>query len=122
MAIRFIRQRQKNDCAIAAVATVVGKSYAEVRRVCGPPGRGLEDFEVLWLMNQFGRWRLSVPRKDWTIGEWAKRYPRCVVSTGMCFDSVFHAVAIVDGEVFCPSGREDSSELRVCYAIVPAQD
>lgn len=38
---KLIKQRQKNDCVIAAIAMVVRTSYSKVRKICGPVGLGL---------------------------------------------------------------------------------
>lgn len=122
MRSRFIKQRQKNDCGIAAVATVAHKSYAEIRRLCGPVGRGgLYDHEMLFLLNHYGNWRITIPRKWHTLDEWTKKYPLCVVNIGMVFDDTGHALAIVDGAVWCPTlGVDVNLERGVVSSIIPA--
>jgi len=120
MKTRFILQKQKNDCVVAAVATVAHKSYAEVRKVLGPPGRGLENHEILWLINHWGDWRLKVPRRAWALQEWADKHPLCVVCVGWVFERDGHALAIVDGVVFDPSGGTPDLTRHVTSSVVPA--
>lgn len=116
---KLIKQRQKNDCVIAAIAMVVRTSYSKVRKICGPVGLGLYDHEVIWLINNFGDWRITYPRKNYTVNEWSQRYPNSIVKVGYVFDKCGHALAIVDGEVLDPSGNIAELNDIVCSAIIP---
>lgn len=123
MKSRFIKQRQGNDCGIAAIATVLHKPYAEIRRALnGPIGRGgLYDYEMRWLMNHYGNWRIYRPYKYYSLADWAKRHPLCVVSVGFLFGDDGHAMAIVDGKLWCPTHGHDVADMdrRVMSAIIP---
>ena len=117
-----IKQKQGNDCAVAAIAMVVGKSYSAVKKVLGTIGRnGLHSYEMLWLIGHWGDWRIKIPRKRWTLREWAQKHPLCVVSVGMIFDCG-HALAVVDGRVYDPSGNEPNLDQCVNDALVPVQN
>ena len=116
---KLVKQRQKNDCVIAAVATITGRSYAEVRRVCGGPGLGMENHEILWLLRQFGEWRQLSPRRCWTLSEWVEKYPDCIVCVGEIFAGE-HALAVVSGIVYDPASNllETNRDQGVVVAFI----
>lgn len=121
---RFVKQRYKNDCAIAAIAMVVDKPYTAVRRIIvGPIHQGLDDHEMLWIIRHFGSWRLVLPKKDWTLESWSKKYPLCVVSYGWLFYDTCHAAAIVNGKLLNPANQFDTDMAKqyVLTSIVPCK-
>lgn len=62
------------------------------------------------------------PSKNWTLKEWAEKHPLCVVSVGMIFEESGHALAIVDGRVYDPSGHEPNLDRTVNDSLVPMQN
>lgn len=119
---KHILQRNKSDCAIAAVAQVTGKTYGRIKKICGPNRGGLDSHEILWLLSHFGSWRQTIPRKNYTLREWKKKHPTCVVSIGYMFDVAGHALSIVDGVVYCPSGNPADEDRLVSDAFIPIQE
>jgi hypothetical protein len=120
----MVRQRQASDCVVAALARVVGKSYAAVRRVCGTTRGGLETHEVEWLLGEFGTWRTYRPRREMTAQEWATRNPHAravlVVESMELASGKVHAVSAVDGVVFDPADGSTShpGQLLRAYTLV----
>jgi hypothetical protein len=95
-----VRQRNKSDCCIAAVANAIGISYAEVKRVCGSSRGGLADHELKWLIGEFSDWRETVPRRVLSIDEWLRRHRsgRYVLVLYVYYGES-HAIACVDGQL-----------------------
>ena len=120
--MKFVFQKQKNDCVIAAIATITQKSYSEVRKTCGPPGRGLEFHEILWLINHWGTWRMKTPRSNCGLEKWAVKHPCSLVIVGDALHNLGHAIAIVQGTIFDPSGDELVLESLVGTSFVPKKD
>jgi hypothetical protein len=93
--------RNKSDCGIAAVATVTGRSYAEVKRRFGRLERGgMLLHELDWLLNEYGSWHSVAPRKRSLPAEWIKRHSAgafVVVLDSDPFSGQTHAIAAVDG-------------------------
>lgn len=106
-----MKQRTKSDCAIAAIATATGMSYARVRRTCGSTRGGLYHHEIAWLLDELGvDWRCSPVRRVETAASWAGRHPklRAVVCVrGEIFEEGGdHAMAAVDGRLIDPAGDD----------------
>jgi hypothetical protein len=121
----MVRQRQADDCVVAAVAGAAGASYAAVKRVCGTTRGGLERHEVEWLLGQFGKWKRSRPRKDVTAKRWAAAHPtaRAVLLVGSRLNGSdkVHALSAVDGVAFDPSDGSDDHPMPVGVAYVLRQ-
>jgi hypothetical protein len=101
MGTQGVKQRTGSDCCVAAVANAAGKSYAAVKRTCGPIRGGLQYHELVWLLGEFGEWKETRPRKHPTLDDWAARNTkgRFVVILRSGFLDDFHAVAVVDGAI-----------------------
>lgn len=115
------RQRGKNDCVVAAIATTTGKSYASVKAVCGPIRGGLECHEWEWLLGEFGDWKRSRPRQSRTAQQWAEKHSGIravlIVDTMSVMTGNVHAIAIVDGRVLDPSGKESTDIVLMSYTL-----
>ena len=111
---RVIRQRQRSDCVVAAIANALGLSYSTVKEVCGSTRGGLALHEIEWLAGEFGQWRSISPRLGKPLRDWARKHPtgRYVVSLGTFLAA--HAVAVVDGEIL----GECNESLDVCHYLV----
>ena len=119
---RFVYQKNHNDCAIATIATMVNKSYTEVIRKSNYTGsRGLTGYEILELINYWGKWRFKVPRRYWTLKEWAIDNPFCVAMVRQSYSrSKWHVVSVVNGEIFCSDrGLIANSQKKVWLSIIP---
>jgi hypothetical protein len=93
---------------VAAVARLSGKTYAEVKRVCGSTRGGLEFHEAEWLMSEVGlEWkRIRLPGGRQPAGDWISRHSTgsylLIVDVGYGIYCVGHAVSCVDGVVVNP--------------------
>lgn len=114
----MIRQRQKSDCAVAAIAMATGNSYRAVKKVCGSTRGGLEIAEIEVVLWEFGKWRRYRPRKLVTIREFVKRFPRAVVIISRCFFEG-HCIAVVDGVVYDPAAEVIWPDKEVEFAFLP---
>lgn len=95
----MVKQRQKSDCCIAAVANAVGASYAAVKKVYGSTRGGLDYHDTLWLLSEFGEWHETRVRKPKPVVKWLPRHQlgRYVLILRSGFLDEFHAIAVVDG-------------------------
>jgi hypothetical protein len=103
-----MKQRQKYDCGIVAVAVAAKKTYKEVKQQYGTMGRGgnagMEIDEVVSLLQQFDMdAKLVIPRKEYPLYRWLRRNKsgRHIVVYASPEDHI-HASAVVDQKVFNP--------------------
>jgi hypothetical protein len=112
--LRVVYQPERSGCAIAAAATVAGKSYAEVRQMMllerDFNAEGADTFELQSLLDQLGfayqiRYatvaRLGhIPRDPWPCAPWA---PLHICTVKNLSDTGYHFVVLLpDGRVLDP--------------------
>lgn len=80
-AVRHVRQEEPTGCAVAVLAMLLGRTYAEVVAAFGPPGAEGYDY-TLWAkiaadegyaVQQVwrGDWRTNAWRDPWPLAPWA---------------------------------------------------
>jgi hypothetical protein len=120
--MKLIKQKNRSDCGIAAIAMLTHNSYAAVRKQWAQPLRnGMEVDEVTYLFGQFVDWKRSIIRKPITADAWATKHPQkmallFVENGAIGFDLCLHVVAAIDGKVLNPSG-DDGCQRKVVRAI-----
>lgn len=74
-----------------------------MKLTCGGIRGGLEKHELVWLLNEFGKWKHTVPRKKPSVAEWLKRHQHgkyvLIQDAPMRFFGIVHAFAAVDGQL-----------------------
>lgn len=111
--MRKIKQKNKSDCALAAIAMAGGFSYAHVRRVWKDTTRsGLDHYDMEFLMRELGlTWRLHTPRKFITAQDWVKKFKperAVIVVDDLCvMTGNTHAIAYGDGMLINPATGEE---------------
>lgn len=136
--LKLVIQPENCGCALAAVATVVGKTYAEVRQYIHMDRdftqQGTYDNEMLSLLEVFGysyqsrsRWvsRLDAEREQWPCEPWADVH-LCVVRN--LPDTSYHMVVMLrDGRVLDPwwgvvQGLHRYSAVLSIHAVYPIKE
>ena len=97
----MVKQRRKNDCAIAAVANAAKTSYKSVKECFGPLKNGVNRHELEWILGEFCLWTRVRIRREQTIAQWlaAHQTGTFLLVTSHILDQMGHVVAIVDGAV-----------------------
>jgi hypothetical protein len=101
----MVRQKNKSDCGIAAVANAVGISYRAVKERFGRMDRGgMLYHELVFIINEFGEWKRLRLRKGTDgkfprLADWVAKHKtgRYFVLVGRLLE--FHAAAVVEGEI-----------------------
>ncbi len=102
-----MKQKNKSDCVIAALASVVGLPYKAVKDRFGKlENGGMELHEIRWILSEFGEWREIRPRKYWNSKEWIA----CNLPKGRAIIKVMnHVVYAIDGNLYDTSSYYASS-------------
>jgi len=107
--MKFIRSRTQSDCVIAATAMLCGRSYRAVKQTYGSVGRtGIDLPATQWLLGECGlSARLVRLRNPRPLRAIVREFPTALamIETADFFGERVHAVAIVDGIAFDPSGE-----------------
>ena len=115
------KQRQKNDCVVAAIANAAGLPYKTVRKVCGTCRNGLEIHEIEWLLGEFADFKKSRARKSQTLDVFARQRNEgifVVLVVSDLFTNELHAIAVVNGKIFSEDNFYiHTSEIYVWYKV-----
>ena len=113
--MKLVYQRQNGDCVVAAVATLAGRSWREVRVVAGSTRYGLDRTETRQLLDEFGcSHSYSSPRNRPTPGEWVARNlkSRAILIIRYADSTqADHAMVAYDGILHDPARNPDAD----CY-------
>lgn len=124
--IVLVKQDEKFGCGIAVIATVLNKTYDEVRFDFGNDfeRRGMFFHQILDYLGDFGYSIVEKKIRNWNTKDFAKKEmlrpfaPVHIVSVKQFFDgNKSHVVVMTDkGKILCPNGATDK-QIRECYLV-----
>jgi len=125
--MKLVYQRQRGDCLIAAIATVAGVSWSNVKLYVADTRYGLDRTQTKRLLRAFQISHVySMPHSQPDAAEWASRHPRetAILIVRFVRQAKYdHAVIAHRGKIFDPNRKAKNHKckvieiFRLCYRI-----
>jgi hypothetical protein len=98
--IRLVTQRGKNDCAIACLATYLGRDYEEVLIAAGRVSR------TVWSAGLSGPEHVKVARALGVTAKWTRSFnldeDTGILGVSYTDDDLAHDTVLIEGRIFDP--------------------